>query len=122
MRDAVSPDLHRKVVQRDGCLMARYDRGHQCRDKWGNPHGPWDLDRLTVEHVWMDSEKLPGHFAAAKGSRAPSTEFTLVGLCGFVNGGSTSTPTASFRAFAREWLIAKRQIAEKEAARAERQG
>jgi hypothetical protein len=120
--DAVTPDLHRKIVQRDGCLMARFDRSHQCRDRWGNPHGPWDLDKLTVEHVWMDSEKLPGHFYAAKGKKAPNSEFTLVGLCGALNGGSTQTPTAAFRVYAREYLIAKRHIAEEEARRAQSQG
>ena len=107
----MNPDLHRRVVQRDGCLMARFDRSHECRDQWGDPHGPWDLEKLTVEHVWMDSEKLPGHFYAAKGKKAPDTEFTLVGLCGYLNGGGMRTPTAEFREFARAHLVKLKETA-----------
>jgi hypothetical protein len=105
-RDRVTPDLHRRIVQRDGCLLARYDRTHECRDGFGNVHGPWSLERLTVEHVKDDLRM---------GQRAPSDEFHLVGLCAHAN---VSVPDKGFRAYAREYLAAKRAIAEKEAARA----
>ena len=40
------------VILRDGgCVASRLDKLHSCRDRWGQPHLPTDLDSLTLEHV-----------------------------------------------------------------------
>ena len=45
-------DLRALVIARDGgCILALIDRGHSCRDQWGEPHRPDQLDKLTLEHV-----------------------------------------------------------------------
>lgn len=46
-------ELRAFVIARDGaCLASLLDRTHQeCRDRWGDPHRPDDLRRLTLEHV-----------------------------------------------------------------------
>lgn len=101
----VTPDLHRRIVQRDGCIVARYDRHHECRDAFGNVHGPWALERLTVDHVKDD---------LMMGKRAPSDEFHLVGMCHAANVG---VPDRGLRAFEREYLAGLKSQREKEMAR-----
>ena len=50
----VSPAVHAAVLYRDrGCVAALLDKGHICRDKWGERQGP--RDDLTVEHVREDA-------------------------------------------------------------------
>ena len=46
-------ELRRMVIARDqGCILALVaNRSHQCRDQWGDPHQPDQLDKLTLEHV-----------------------------------------------------------------------
>lgn len=45
-------ELHDVVILRDRqCVAAALDRSHQCRDKWGEEHEPFDLDKLTLDHV-----------------------------------------------------------------------
>jgi len=46
-------ELRALVIARDGgCILALlYPRFHQCRDRWGEPHLPDDLRKLTLEHV-----------------------------------------------------------------------
>jgi hypothetical protein len=76
---SVSPELHNKVIARDGlCYLARSDvpggLSHVCRDRWGQPHEPTALDKLTVDHVWLIS-------GGVRGKRAPDTEATMVAMC-----------------------------------------
>jgi len=101
-RDTVTPDVHRRVVQRDGCLAARFDPAHVCRDQWGTVHSPWDLDRLTVDHV-KDQARM--------GKRAPSDEFHLVGMCW---AGNVGVPSHALRVFEREYLRRLREEADLE--------
>lgn len=95
----VTPDLHRKIVQRDGCIVVRFDPSHICRDAWGARHGPWDLECLTVDHV-KDQ--------AMMGKRAPSDEFHLVGMCA---GANIGVPSRALRIFEREYLRQRREEA-----------
>ena len=45
-------ELRAIVINRDGgCLLARFDELHECEDQWGTRHSPYDLSRLTLEHV-----------------------------------------------------------------------
>jgi hypothetical protein len=69
----VTHELHDAILIRDGiCVAALLDRGHVCRDEWGQPHAPTDLYRLTVEHV-KDEPRM--------GKRAPSDESHMMALC-----------------------------------------
>lgn len=76
-RDPVTPDLHRRIRQRDGgCVAAVLDDRHVCRDAFGNRHR-WDaLDLLTVDHV-KDEPRM--------GVRAPSDPEHLVAMCHWGN-------------------------------------
>lgn len=67
-------DLHDYILHRDGACVAWLlaPKSHQCRDKWGEPHDPRDLSRLTLEHV-KDEPMM--------GKRAPSDEAHLVAMC-----------------------------------------
>lgn len=74
-KDAVTPELHDHIVRRDGmCFMFFVNRGHVCRDRWGEPHSPFALGRLTVDHV---------HDVAGgiRGKRAPSDKRHLTAMC-----------------------------------------
>ena len=45
-------DLRALVINRDGgCLLAELDPIHECEDQWGRGHSPYDLSKLTLEHV-----------------------------------------------------------------------
>jgi len=45
-------DLRAHVINRDGaCIAALLDPTHLCEDQWGVGHSPYDLSRLTLEHV-----------------------------------------------------------------------
>ena len=40
------------VILRDRiCVAALLDKTHVCRDKWGEEHEPYDLSKLTLDHV-----------------------------------------------------------------------
>lgn len=66
-------ELRSYVIQRDGqCVAALLDLSHQCRDKWGVPHSPSDLDRLTLEHV-KDQPMM--------GRKAPDEPHHAIALC-----------------------------------------
>lgn len=44
--------LHDAVILRDRmCIAALLDLSHQCRDKYGDTHEPYELDKLTLDHV-----------------------------------------------------------------------
>lgn len=45
-------ELHDAVILRDRmCVAALLDLSHACRDKFGDQHEPFDLDKLTLDHV-----------------------------------------------------------------------
>jgi len=49
------PEIRAAVLRRDHvCVLSLVDHGHQCRDKWGEPHDPNDIGKLTLEHVRTD--------------------------------------------------------------------
>lgn len=75
--DKVTPELRAYILARDGmCFAARIDLSHQCRTRFGAPHRPDDLAKLTLDHV---------HDHASMGKRAPSDPRHLVAVCGFAN-------------------------------------
>lgn len=74
-KPGVSAAVRRYVLERDRrCFAQIVDAGHECRDRWGEPHRPTDLDKLTIEHV-RD---------AAGGSRFDDPEH-LVAMCHAAN-------------------------------------
>lgn len=92
-RDPVTPALREAVLRRDGaCLAWKMDPEHQCRDRFGWPHSPTDVDRLTLEHV-KDHLRM--------GVRAPSDMAHLVALCGAAN---DAVPSKEMRAAFRAYL------------------
>ena len=76
--DPVTEDTRREVLLRDlyllgGCVAAKYDPDHSCRDQWGTPHRPDDLDKLTLDHVHQGYGMM--------GRRAPSDPAHLISAC-----------------------------------------
>lgn len=53
-------ELRVAVLRRDRqCVAYLLDRLHtQCRDQWGQPHAPTDIDKLTLEHVKQDGKRI----------------------------------------------------------------
>ena len=92
--DPVTPEVREAVLRRDvGCVLATLDpQHHVCRDAWGNPHLPFDLSKLTLEHV---KDEL------MMGKRAPSDPQHLVALCAHANIG---VPSKAQRAMLRQYL------------------
>lgn len=85
--------LRETVFRRDGgCVLAKLEPGHECRDVWGARHLPTELWRLTLEHV-KDELRM--------GVRAPSDEAHMVALCGYAN---NRPPTKKQRALMRIYL------------------
>jgi len=84
-RDPVTPEVRAAVLRRDGqCVAAKYELGHACRDQWGTPHRPDDLDKLTLDHVHEGYGML--------GKRAPSDMGHLISACWAAHlGGWTTT-------------------------------
>lgn len=76
--EAVSPGLHRAVLERDRfCFLFLLDPHHVCYTRFGNRHEPDDKLRLTVDHFWLTGARL--------GRRAPSDLEHLVALCAIEN-------------------------------------
>ena len=90
----ITRELRRAILTRDGaCLLSKIEPDHACRDLWGNPHAPTDLDRLTLEHV---------KDASMMGRRAPSDAAHLVALCAAANFGVPSkSQRDAFRSYLR---------------------
>ena len=92
-KDPVTADVRREVLARDRmCIAYRMDNEHRCRDQWGDAHSPFDVERLTLEHV---KEHL------TLGRRAPSDPAHLVALCGGTNVG---VPSKAMREAFRQYL------------------
>jgi hypothetical protein len=91
--DPVTPEVRAAVLRRDkACVLFQLHRGHLCKDAWGNPHAPYDVSKLTLEHVKDD---------LAMGKRAPSDPRHLVALCAHANIG---VPSKAQRAMLRQYL------------------
>jgi hypothetical protein len=89
----VSKALRWAVFIRDGgCVLAKLEPGHECRDIWSQRHAANDFDRLTLEHVKSDLRM---------GVRAENDEAHLVALCGYAN---NRPPSKTQRALMREYL------------------
>ena len=72
--DPVGPELRELVLHRDGgCVAAKFDRLHVCRNQWGMPHPPTLLAWMTLDHVQEGYGMM--------GKRAPSDAAHLVTLC-----------------------------------------
>ena len=94
-RDPVTAEVRDEVLWRDkGCLLARIEPEHVCRNRWGTVHSPTDLTELTLEHV---------KDALTMGKRAPSDPAHLIALC-YV--GNLRPPTKAQRAAFRAYLSA----------------
>ena len=92
-RDPVTQAVAETVKLRDGgCVLARLEAWHVCRDQWGQTHAPFDLARCTLEHVKSELRM---------GVRAPSDPAHLVTLCGYAN---VNVPSKAQRALFREYL------------------
>ena len=95
--DPVTPEVRAAVFARDGeCLLHKVDPEHACRDAWGNPHSPYEVERCSVEHV-KDQPRM--------GKRAPSDASHLVALCHAAN---VAVPSKAAREFFRAYLAAWR--------------
>lgn len=93
MKDPVTPAVRELVLRRDGrCFVTRVDATHQCRDQWGVPHSPYDLDKLTLDHV-KDQPRM--------GVRAPSDPAHLVAMCW---GANVGVPAKHVRQAERSYL------------------
>lgn len=92
-KDPVTPELHAAVLVRDrGCILAKIEPDHLCRDTWGTPHASTDLAKLTLEHVHDGYGQM--------GKRAPSDRRHLLALCAAANVGAPSkSQRAAFRAY-----------------------
>ena len=96
-RDLVTPELYRAILLRDrGCVLARIEPdAHVCRDRWGYPHAPTALAKLTIEHV-HDGYGLMGR-------RAASDMAHCLLLC---HGANVGVPSKAQRAAFRSYLRA----------------
>jgi len=91
--DPVTPEVRGAVLLRDGgCLLARLEPAHVCRDAWGNHHDPADLSKLSLEHV-KDQLRM--------GRRGASDPAHLVALCYAAN---DRVPSKAQRTMFREYL------------------
>jgi hypothetical protein len=52
---AMPKGLRWAVFSRDGgCILASLQEGHQCKDRWNQPHAPNNFDVLSVEHIKLE--------------------------------------------------------------------
>lgn len=95
--------LRRHVFERDqGCIARVFAIGrepHECRDKWGEPHSPLEVDRLTLAHV-------PERGQNGLGLKPPDDELHTVAECYGSNvlTGPGQGPTHELREFERRWI------------------
>lgn len=92
-KDIVTPEVRAFVLRRDGeCLAHKFDASHVCRDIWGTPHSPYDMDKCSLEHVKSELRL---------GRRAESDPAHLVALCAAANIG---VPSKALRTYMRAYL------------------
>ena len=92
-RYALPKGLRWAVFVRDeGCVLAKLEPDHECRDVWGQKHSPNNFDRLSLEHVKSDLRM---------GVKAPNDPEHLVALCGYTN---VNVPSKAQRALMRAYL------------------
>ena len=93
-RTGVTSSLREAVLKRDKlCFLARISEpDHVCRDQWGEMHSPFDLAKMTLDHVNLQS---------TRGKRAPDDLQHLVAMCAEAN---IANPSAEVRAKQREYL------------------
>lgn len=90
---AMPKGLRWAVFVRDGgCVLAKLEPGHVCRDIWNQQHAPNDFDRLTLEHVKSELRM---------GVRAENDLEHLVALCGYTN---VNVPSKVQRGLMRDYL------------------
>lgn len=90
---SIPKSLRWAVFVRDGgCVLAKLEPDHQCRDIWGQPHAWNDLDKLSLEHVKSDLRM---------GVRAENDLAHLVTLDAYTN---VNVPSKAQRALFREYL------------------
>ena len=93
-KDAVTPEVRALVLLRDSkCFCFRLDPLHECRDKWGFPHSPYEFGALTVDHVHGGYGMM--------GRRAPSDPAHLVAMCWQ---GNVGVPSKEVRQAERAYL------------------
>ena len=88
------------------CFLHRLDAAHICRDAFGNAHNPFDVSRLTLDHVHEMPRigELTSYFGAKRGAkRAPSDELHLVVMC---HAGNVGCPSKEVREAERAYLAA----------------
>lgn len=91
--DKVTAAVRDAVFARDmACVLWVADHAHQCRDRFGVPHAPFDMKRMTAEHV-KDSIGM--------GKRAPSDMAHLVAMCA---AGNVGVPSKVQREWIRDYL------------------
>lgn len=90
--DKVTPEQAQATFARDkACVLWLMDSGHSCRDRFGVPHAPDDMRRMTIEHVKEHS---------AMGVRGK----LLVTMCG---SGNVGVPSKAQRDWIRDYLRQK---------------
>jgi len=92
-RDRLTAEVHAFVLARDlACVLYKFDRTHICADRWGRSHSPYDLSKLTVDHV--KAEPMMGR-------RAPSEPASMVAMCWM---GNVRGPSKAVRLAERSYL------------------
>lgn len=87
--DKVTPEQVAATFARDkACVLWLMSKEHDCRDRFGNPHAPDDLRRMSIEHI---KESL---MAGKRGK-------LLVTMCG---AGNVGVPSKVQREWIREYL------------------
>jgi hypothetical protein len=93
VKDRVTAEVRELVLRRDAmCFLYRVDDKHYCHDAFGNPHSPFDRDRLTLDHV-KDQPRM--------GKRAPSDPAHLVAMC---HASNVAVPSKTVRELERQYL------------------
>jgi hypothetical protein len=92
--DRVDDSLRVEVLKRDGvCFLRTLYEDHVCFDKFDEQHASTDLDKLEVDHFWLDGAHM--------GDRAPSDLAHLVAMCHWAN--VIHKPTREERAAERDY-------------------
>jgi hypothetical protein len=92
--DKVSGTLRLEVLRRDGvCFLRTLYDDHVCFGKDDRQHASTDLDKLELDHFWLDGARM--------GDRAPSDLAHLVAMCCW--GNTRRNPPREVRMAEREY-------------------